>query len=242
MCFPLIFLCFFFIACFGSDDHGCNDTNTNRLNNLTIRIRADSYPSEIDFYIEDSLGSILWSNNKPFSIYEILSDSCCVEDGCYTVNVTDSYGDGIYGGSGWSNPAFYQILLNGELIIPTDKQYYYGYETSLYFCTKLFEVDTNNIWVTLTLRSEIRFASFTFINITDITNGNESSSIVYQNLNFITHGNAITFYLRKGSYKMIANYENDMFETIIDNNQTWEVTDAPTLSPTSAPTSSVNYI
>ena len=92
--------------------------------------------------------------------------------------------------------------------------------------------------MTLTVLSEIEFESFTFFNI---TKGNESSHIVYQNLNFVTYGNATTFYLRNGSYKMIAKYENgNIFETIIDDNQTWPFSGAPTVPPTSAPTSLVN--
>ena len=69
------------------DDCSCiYETNCSSIN-----VTGGSYPTEVSWNIEDENGNIVVSGNAPYC------QSFCFEDGCYTVNMIDSYGDG------WNN-------------------------------------------------------------------------------------------------------------------------------------------
>ncbi|MDC0189310.1 T9SS type A sorting domain-containing protein [Flavobacteriales bacterium] len=69
------------------DDCSCiYETNCSSIN-----VTGGSYPTEVSWNIEDNNGNIVVSGNAPYC------QSFCFEDGCYTVNMIDSYGDG------WNN-------------------------------------------------------------------------------------------------------------------------------------------
>ena len=69
------------------DDCSCvYETNCSSIN-----VTGGSYPTEVSWNIEDDNGNVVVSGNAPYC------QSFCFEDGCYTVNMIDSYGDG------WNN-------------------------------------------------------------------------------------------------------------------------------------------
>ena len=57
----------------------------------SISATGGSYPTEVSWNIEDENGNIVLSGNAPEC------QNFCFSDGCYTINMTDSYGDG------WNN-------------------------------------------------------------------------------------------------------------------------------------------
>ena len=69
------------------DDCSCiYETNCS-----AISVTGGSYPTEVSWNIEDEDGNIVLSGNAPEC------QNFCFNDGCYTINMNDSYGDG------WNN-------------------------------------------------------------------------------------------------------------------------------------------
>ena len=63
-------------------------------NSVYITVNTDYYGSECTWDITDASGAVVASGG-PYSLgYNTVSDSACVIDGCYTLNMYDSYGDG----------------------------------------------------------------------------------------------------------------------------------------------------
>ena len=91
--------------------HGCTDAtavNYNSLatvddgscmypcldNSVYVAVVTDYYGDECSWDITDASGAVVASGG-PYGIgYNTVSDSACVIDGCYTLNMYDSYGDG----------------------------------------------------------------------------------------------------------------------------------------------------
>ena len=73
------------------DDGSCSDSGIE----LIFNILTDGYPSETTWYISDDNGNIVMSGG-PYDLPNgEFSHSTVVPQGCYTLNVEDSYGDGI---------------------------------------------------------------------------------------------------------------------------------------------------
>ena len=67
------------------DDCSCIYEN----NCSSVSMITGSYTSEVSWNIEDSNGNIVLSGGSPYEC-----TNYCFEDGCYTINMIDSYGDG----------------------------------------------------------------------------------------------------------------------------------------------------
>ncbi len=83
----------------GNSGGNCKDT--------TLTINFDNYPAETSWDIKDSSGSIVFSGgnygSQANSSTIIISN--CIDTGCYTFNMKDSYGDGMccsYGNGSYS--------------------------------------------------------------------------------------------------------------------------------------------
>ena len=66
------------------DDCSCNYEN----NCSSISMITGSFTAEVSWNIEDENGNIVLSGGSPYC------GNYCFEDGCYTINMIDSYGDG----------------------------------------------------------------------------------------------------------------------------------------------------
>ena len=85
---------------------------------FTISITLDFYPEETEFTIVNTESGELIEVGGPYDIDqggETVETDFCLEDGCYYIEITDSYGDGIccdYGQGSWSlenaNSAIYE--------------------------------------------------------------------------------------------------------------------------------------
>ncbi|CAG5083216.1 S8 family serine peptidase [Parvicella tangerina] len=94
----------------GSTDQ--NPSNDGSINNfsvipngdqVTLEILTDCYGSEITWEIVDDQSNIV-ANGGPYADVtggQLETASICLAPGCYTFNINDSYGDGMYG-SQWS--------------------------------------------------------------------------------------------------------------------------------------------
>jgi hypothetical protein len=74
------------------DDGSCMYPCTD--NSLYIAVVTDYYGGECSWDITDASGAVVASGGTYAVGYNTVSDSACVLDGCYTLNMYDSFGDG----------------------------------------------------------------------------------------------------------------------------------------------------
>lgn len=82
---------------------------------LAFSIYTDLYPQETTWNIVDSDGNIVLSGgpyNEPNTLY---TTEACVPLGCYTLQLMDSFGDGLDGSSS-SGIGVYSISMNGVVL------------------------------------------------------------------------------------------------------------------------------
>lgn len=75
-------------------------------------IRTDDYGYEISWEVINSSGSTVASGSD-YNDDESYTTKKCIPDGCYTLNIFDSYGDGLSGGG--SNPG-YRLRIDGNVV------------------------------------------------------------------------------------------------------------------------------
>ena len=98
---------------------GCTDSNASNYNpdatqnngscqypclanEVTLNILSDCYPEETSWELFDQDGILLESSSDYTDLSQTqITESFCLEDGCYTLKMMDSYGDGL-NGSVWS--------------------------------------------------------------------------------------------------------------------------------------------
>ena len=62
---------------------------------LTLTLLTDNYPGETTWNITDDLGNIVTSGGPYATATTTYPETVCLEEACYTLNVFDSYGDGM---------------------------------------------------------------------------------------------------------------------------------------------------
>ncbi|MEM9547930.1 MAG: thrombospondin type 3 repeat-containing protein [Bacteroidota bacterium] len=126
-----------------SDGDGIGDACDNNGSDcdgmeFTLSITLDFYPEETEFTIINTATGELVEAGGPYDIEdseETLQTDFCLEDGCYYIEITDSYGDGIccdYGDGSW-------YLENGDGLVYSSDGNFGEYE-GIYLC-----VETNSI-------------------------------------------------------------------------------------------------
>jgi PKD repeat protein len=106
---------------FGSDDHTAPVLITILPNPVTVSVNFDNYPKETSWSITNDLTGQAVANGGPYFGHEALSSqtsTVCLDQGCYTFTIADSYGDGICCGQGngsytVSNPQLGTIVSGG---------------------------------------------------------------------------------------------------------------------------------
>lgn len=75
-------------------------TNVYDMNGIWLQLRNDGSPNEASWDVRDAQGTVLYSRSGFSTAYGLYSDSIFLPNGCYSVSVYDSYGDGLccYGG------------------------------------------------------------------------------------------------------------------------------------------------
>jgi hypothetical protein len=82
------------------DDNSCEYPCL--ANEVTLNILSDCYPEETSWELFDQDGILLESSSDYSDLSQTqIIESFCLEDGCYTLKMMDSYGDGL-NGSIWS--------------------------------------------------------------------------------------------------------------------------------------------
>ncbi|HRH65927.1 MAG TPA: peptide-N-glycosidase F-related protein [Bacteroidia bacterium] len=91
-----------------ADEFGFDDTLTTsfiatdvlNVNGLWIQLKNDGSPNEASWDIKDESGTVIFSRSGFSTAYALYEDTVYLSNGCYSVSVYDSYGDGLccYGG------------------------------------------------------------------------------------------------------------------------------------------------
>jgi hypothetical protein len=74
-----------------------NVTTTSSCTNVTLTLKLDNYPAETTWNIKNSSG-VMVASGGPYSSTQkgvTITSSSCLNTGCYTFTINDSYGDGI---------------------------------------------------------------------------------------------------------------------------------------------------
>lgn len=130
----------------GTDQNASNNNQTVSFTTITngeevdFTLITDCYGSEIDWEIVDNAsGSIVYSGGNYSNVNggQTITETLCLASGCYTFNITDDYGDGLYG-SQWNctvDGDYYMYDSNGNLLFEmTANNGDFGNGTSHNFC------------------------------------------------------------------------------------------------------------
>ncbi|MBK6362661.1 MAG: T9SS type A sorting domain-containing protein [Saprospiraceae bacterium] len=79
-------------SCLGNCEGGGNQCTSNQVR-LTIKV--DSYPHETTWNLKNSSNVVIYSGGPYTGANTIKTEDFCLENGCYTFTIFDSYGDGI---------------------------------------------------------------------------------------------------------------------------------------------------
>ena len=114
----------------------CHSCSGNKPHKLQFNIKFDKWAQEVSWGILDSSNNLmLYGNGTNADDYAEVEDSVCLKYGCYTLEINDTYGDGMYsyGYFGW-----YTLKLD-DAYVTLGEQTFDGAQTYLYFCTQLFD-------------------------------------------------------------------------------------------------------
>lgn len=123
-----------------NDTKSTTFTLTGVASSLNLHLETDEYGSETSWEIVDYNNATLYSGG-PFSDNnngQVINTPICLEDGCYTLYLYDSYGDGMNGNLTGQmtlsdiNTGIVHAMLNNPG---------FGYETSFYFCSQVSSVN-----------------------------------------------------------------------------------------------------
>ena len=62
---------------------------------LTVSILTDNYPGETTWTVTDAVGNIVASGGPYEATGTVYEEQVCIDEGCYTYTINDSFGDGI---------------------------------------------------------------------------------------------------------------------------------------------------
>ncbi len=99
----------------------------NGLSSLIVSIRTDGYGYEVSWSVIGSSGTVYHQvNSHTYANHTLYQTQVCIPaDECVTVNIHDSYGDGLL------NPGYFNISLNGEIIASGGHTYTYDFNTNV---------------------------------------------------------------------------------------------------------------
>ena len=104
------------------DDGSCIGSGVG----VVVTITTDTWPDEITWNITDGGGAILASGGPYASPSTTYEETVCLAEGCFTFNIADSFGDGIF------SPGGYTLSIDGVTIASGGA---YGTGESVPFCT-----------------------------------------------------------------------------------------------------------
>ena len=80
---------------------------------ITVSITTDTWPNETTWTLSDSAGNVLSSGGPYTGVGSTFEEIVCVGDGCYTFDILDSWGDGIFEPGGYTLTADSTVIASG---------------------------------------------------------------------------------------------------------------------------------
>ena len=105
----------------GIDEDTSNDAASSDFSldsqgvDVELTLTLDNYPGETSWFLADADGNVVWSGG-PYGASGTVVESTCVGDGCYTLTINDSFGDGMccaYGNGGYEFSQDGVVLASG---------------------------------------------------------------------------------------------------------------------------------
>ena len=138
------------------DENPANNTVSSSFNvviegqAVELNLTLDCYGSEISWELQDNTGTAIYfaSGYQDDQPGPVSTDPFCLNEGCYTFYIMDSYGDGLLGGLFCNQDGSVSIVYQGDTLASLpESQADFGNQTSLQFCilTTGIEFNTNNI-------------------------------------------------------------------------------------------------
>jgi hypothetical protein len=124
-----------------TDDNTVNNSGlssyvtTNGTNNAILTILTDCYPNETTWNITNSLGTVVFSGGG-YASQTTNNIPLCLANECYTLNIFDSYGDGLSSG-GCANGNYYVTDVATGNTIVTMTVAGFGFSTAHSICYPL---------------------------------------------------------------------------------------------------------
>lgn len=126
----------------GIDENNANNLLSSSFNvvlngqEVTLGLNLDCYGSETSWELQSSTGNVLFTGNGyPDDAAGLINIAWCLDFGCYTYIINDSYGDGIYGLPWCPNSGSVEISSLGDSLTGIDEANSdFGFQTSLNFC------------------------------------------------------------------------------------------------------------
>lgn len=137
----------------GLTDENNNNNSVNSSFNVVIggesvqlNLTLDCYGSETSWELQDNTGTAIYSasgysDDQPGPV---TTEPFCLNDGCYTYYIMDSYGDGLFGGFFCSQDGSVSIVYQGDTLAALpESQADFGDQTTLQFCVGPLGIEWN---------------------------------------------------------------------------------------------------
>jgi lysyl endopeptidase len=104
---------------------------------VQLNLALDCYGSETTWELQDESATAIYAgsgypDDQPGPV---TSDPWCLNEGCYTYYIMDSYGDGMVGGFWCGQDGSVSVVFNGDTLGQiTEAQAGFGSQTSFQFC------------------------------------------------------------------------------------------------------------
>ena len=129
-----------------TDENLLNNTTSSTFttvvngNNVTLNLNLDCWGSETTWELTNTSNVVLYSGSGYANSQTPtpITQSFCLDYGCYNFKLMDSYGDGLNGSSCTNGPGSYQILFSQAIIAElTEAQADFGASNTTNFCLNL---------------------------------------------------------------------------------------------------------
>lgn len=166
------------------------DASSCEGNLLEFQLETGVWAEEISWSLSDTLGELIDSVGATYSNNSVYSIPLCVADGCYMINMYDSYGDG------WQGATFQLINQDGESVVSGYLDT--GFESQLVFS---LNSDCN---ITLCLDPSAS-------NYNEQLQEGESCMYISENVNLLSNWSDSSLGINGfgGSYTDVYGYENN---------------------------------
>ena len=128
----------------GLTDENANNNSVSSTFNVVIggqsvqmNLALDCYGSETTWELQDATSTAIYSGSgySDDQPGPVTSDPWCLNDGCYTYFIMDSYGDGLFGGFFCGQDGSVSVVYQGDTLGQiTEAQANFGDQTSFQFC------------------------------------------------------------------------------------------------------------